>query len=119
MKLLKIYEYPNCSTCKKALKFLLNHRYAAERVNIFETPPSKAELKKMLVFKGGDFRKLFNTAGRVYQEENLKEKLKAMTEEEALNLLAANGRLIKRPFLLLEKTGLVGFDATEWTKVLE
>lgn len=119
MKVLKIYEYTNCSTCKRALRFLLNNRYAVERVDIFRDPPSRSELKKMIAFQGGDFRKVINTAGKVYQEMGLKDKLKGMTEDEVIALLATNGRLVKRPFLLTEKAGLVGFDNAEWSKVLK
>ncbi len=118
MKVLKLYEYANCSTCKKAFKFLVNRRFAVERVDIFQNPPSKAELAQMLKFQEGNIRKLFNTMGHVYQESGLKDKLPQMSEKEALDLLASNGRLIKRPFLLLEKTGLVGFHASEWEKAL-
>lgn len=118
MKVAKVYEYENCSTCKKALKFLANQRYAVEKIDITTNPPSKAELKKMVGFVGGNYKKLFNTAGRVYQAMNLKEKLPSMSEEEALDLLAKNGRLIKRPFVLWEDKGLVGFDPKEWTKAL-
>lgn len=72
----------------------------------------------MLTFYGGNFKALFNTAGKVYQEMNLKDKIKTMTADEALDLLSKNGRLIKRPFLLLEKNGLVGFDDARWKKIL-
>jgi arsenate reductase (glutaredoxin) len=81
-------------------------------------PPSRKELAQMLTFYGGNFKALFNTAGKVYQEMNLKEKMSKMTADEALDLLSKNGRLIKRPFLLLEKNGLVGFDDARWKKIL-
>lgn len=117
MKIVKIYEYANCSTCKKALKFLLNQRYATERIDIIQNPPSMSELKEMLSFQGGNVKKLFNTAGRVYQEMNLKDKLSSMTEADALKLLSTNGKLVKRPFVLFEGKGLVGFEPSEWKKV--
>ena len=96
MKLIKVYEYTNCGTCKKALKFLANRRFAVEKIDIFTQPPSRAELKKMIEFQSGNFRRLFNTSGKVYQEMGLAEKAKSMTEEEALSLLSANGKLIKK-----------------------
>lgn len=117
MKVVKIYEYANCSTCKKALKFLLNQRYATDRIDITKKPPSLEELKEMLQIQGGNLKKLFNTAGRVYQERNLKEKLDKMTEAEALKLLSQEGRLVKRPFVLFEGKGVVGFDPKEWKKI--
>ena len=119
MKTLKLYEYSNCSTCKKAFNFLLKNRYSVERVDIFQNPPSKTDLAKMVKFQGGNFKKIFNTMGHVYQENGLKDKVATMTEAEAIDLLASNGRLIKRPFLLLENAGLVGFHASEWEALLK
>lgn len=111
---LKIYEYPNCSTCKKALKFLAGQGVEFEQKNIVETPPSVAELKAMAGYYDGNFRKLFNTSGVLYKEMKLSEKVGAMSESEALALLAKHGKLIKRPFLLAAKSGLVGFDEKLW-----
>lgn len=116
MKIVKVYEYANCSTCKKALKFLLNQRYATDRVDIVKTPPSLDELKQMLAIQG-NIKKLFNTAGHLYQEMNLKDKLPKLSEDEALKLLSQNGKLVKRPFVLFEGKGVVGFDPAEWKKV--
>jgi len=118
MKVLKMYEYPNCSTCKKAFKFLVNNQFAVERVDIFKVAPSPTELKTMLQYLGGNLRRLFNTTGTLYKELKLSEKLPKMTEEEAIQLLASNGRLVKRPFLLLDGKGLVGFHESEWKKTL-
>jgi arsenate reductase len=113
MKKLKIYEYAGCSTCKKALKFLDARGVAYEKVDITTQPPSSSELKAMLVWKG-DVRKLFNTSGLVYKEMRLSEKLPDMSEKEALALLAKNGRLVKRPFVLGAGWGTVGFKEDEW-----
>ncbi len=119
---MKIYEYNGCSTCKKALKFLKDRGLKFEQIAIVETPPSKVELRKMLGFlreQGGDFKKLFNTSGVLYREMKIADKLKAgMTEAEALDLLAANGKLIKRPFLLTGTAGAVGFKEDEWKKLV-
>ncbi len=115
MKTLKFYEYRLCTSCKQALKFLTNHRYAVERIDIFTQPPGLDELKRMLVFQG-NIRALFNTAGRVYQAQFLKDKLPKMSEDEALALLASDGRLVRRPFLLTDKLGLVGFNKEVWQK---
>src|SRR5262249_40435484 len=114
MKKIKIYEYAGCSTCKKALKFLDQKKVAYERVPIVERPPSAAEIQKMIDLKGGEFRKLFNTSGQVYREMKLGERVASMSCEEAVKLLAANGKLIKRPFVLTEKDGVVGFNEPEW-----
>lgn len=114
---IKIYEYKNCGTCKKALKFLDQKKVPYEKIPIREKPPSKAELKKMLGYVG-DLKKLFNTSGQDYKSLNLKDKLPQMTESQALDLLASNGNLVKRPFVLTEKSGWVGFKEEDWKKVL-
>ena len=117
----KIYEYKQCSTCVKALKFLDAKGVEYERVPIVEKPPTKTELKKMIGFlkeKGGSFKNLFNTSGQLYREFDVSSKLKAgMGEAEALELLSANGKLVKRPFLLTDDFGVVGFKEDEWKKL--
>ena len=110
---LKVYEYEGCSTCKKALKWLDAKGVAYQRVPIVETPPSAAELKRMLQLKG-DLRKLFNTSGILYREMKIGEKLPAMSEADAIALLSKHGKLVKRPFVLLEDKGLLGFKEDEW-----
>ena len=113
---LKIYEYKNCGTCRKALKFLAANGVEFTTVPIREQPPTKAELKRMLKIYGGDFRKLFNTSGRDYNKLSLNEKLPRLSEGAALDLLASNGNLVKRPFVLTADGGLVGFKEAEWAK---
>jgi arsenate reductase len=114
---MKVYEYEKCSTCKKALKFLNDRKVKYERIAIVEKPPTLAELKKMLAFQGGELRKLFNTSGQVYREMGLSTKLPSLTEAEALQLLASNGKLIKRPFALSATAGTVGFQEAEWKRL--
>jgi arsenate reductase len=118
MKNVKIYEYSKCSTCRKALSFLDRHNVAYEKVSIIETPPTRTELKKMLALQGGNLRKLFNTSGEVYRAMKLGEKLPSMPENEALDLLASNGKLVKRPFALAGDKGLVGFNEDDWKKLI-
>jgi arsenate reductase (glutaredoxin) len=117
VKVVKFYEYNQCSTCKKALKFLVNSQRAVERHPIFTEPPTKDELRKMVKVYGGNFKKLFNTAGHVYQEQKLAPQVAKMSEAEAIDLLASEGRLIKRPFVLFDDTGVVGFQPDEWKKL--
>lgn len=112
---LKVYEYSGCSTCKKALKFLDAKQVPYEKVDITSVPPSLSELKAMLGHVG-ELRKLFNTSGLVYKEMKLSEKLPTMSEKDALGLLAKNGRLVKRPFVLGSGFGMVGFKEDEWKK---
>ena len=116
---LKIYEYKNCSTCQKAIKFLDQKGVKYERLPIVDHPPSPQELKQMLLFlkaNGGSFKNLFNTSGQQYRELGISEKIKdGMTEEEAIKLLSKNGKLIKRPFALSDKKGIVGFKEEAWS----
>ena len=112
---MKLYQYPNCSTCRKAIKFLDQQGCDFTAINIVEQPPTKIELKAMLASYDGNIRKLFNTSGMQYRELNMKEKLPQMTSAELINLLADNGKLIKRPFLLnAAKNGIVGFNEADW-----
>lgn len=113
-----IYTLKNCDTCRRAVKWLAARGIGFEERPIRETPPGIAELKKMLKALGGERRRLFNTSGREYRELKLGEKLAALSDAEVFTLLAGNGSLVKRPFLLTPKTGLVGFDESEWTKTL-
>ena len=110
---IQVYEYEGCSTCRKALKFLDARGVAYRVVPIVETPPSKAELKAMLKF-AGELRRLFNTSGVLYREMGVGEKLKTLSEDDALALLAKHGKLVKRPFVLLKDRGLLGFKEAEW-----
>lgn len=118
MKLAQLYHYPACSTCKKAIQFLDKNKIAYQKIDIVENPPSLQELERMLKLIQGDLKKLFNTSGVMYREMGLSEKLKNLSESEALTLLSKNGKLIKRPFLLTQKGGLVGFRENEWKEQL-
>ncbi|MGZ5125709.1 MAG: Spx/MgsR family RNA polymerase-binding regulatory protein [Burkholderiales bacterium] len=115
---IRIYEYAGCSTCKKALKYLDAKKKNYEKVPIVEQPPTVSELKTMLGYlkaSGKTFRNLFNTSGEQYRALKIGDRIKAgMTEQEAIALLAKNGKLIKRPFLLTDKGGATGFQAETW-----
>ena len=86
---------------------------------IRETPPNGSELKRMLKWKQGQIRKLFNTSGLDYKKLNLKDKLTSMTEEDAIHHLSSNGNLVKRPFLIVENYGTVGFKESEWDDIFK
>lgn len=116
--MLKVYTYANCDTCRRAVKWLRAHAQGFEERAIRETPPSPGELRKMLAAQGGELRKLFNTSGRDYRDQKLGEKLPAMSEAAALALLAENGNLVKRPFLLGSDAALVGFEEKGWAAAL-
>jgi len=111
---LKVYEYKNCGTCKKALKFLDQKKVIYEKIPIREQPPSEKEILTMIDTFEIDPKKLFNTSGSDYRELQIKDKLESMTKKEIISLLASNGNLIKRPFVLSDKFGLVGFNEEEW-----
>jgi arsenate reductase len=112
----KVYQYPKCSTCRKALAWLDAHQVRYESLDIVTTPPKKAELKRALA-AGVPLKKLFNTSGQSYREGGWSEKLGKATEAQALEALASDGKLIKRPFILVDDQVLVGFDEAAYRDV--
>ena len=114
--MLKVYTYAKCSTCRKAVKFLRDHHIPFEELPIRETPPPLAELKFML--EGRSVKALFNTSGLDYKALGLSGKLPGIPEAEALSLLARNGNLVKRPFVIGKDVRLVGFDEEAWKSAL-
>ena len=116
---MKLYQYPKCSTCRQAIKFLDESNIEYQSINIADKAPSKKELKLMLAAYDGELKKLFNTSGLVYREMKLKDKLANMSVSEAVDLLASNGMLIKRPFLLDGDNGIVGFKADQWRALIK
>ncbi len=110
---IKAYMYDKCGTCRKAKQWLANEQVAFEEIPIVETPPGKEELRRIWQQSGLDLRKLFNTSGQLYREMNLKERLPQMSEEEMLDLLASNGKLIKRPLITDGERVTVGFKEEE------
>lgn len=112
--MLKFYAYKGCDTCRKARKDLETRGIPFEKIAIRETPPSKAELQTMLAAYEGNLKKLFNTSGGDYREQKIGDKLPLMSDAQAIDLLASNGNLIKRPFMIDPAKGFcqVGFKAT-------
>ena len=117
MKYLLI-EYPSCSTCKKAKKWLDQHHICYETRHIVENNPTKEELKEWMKKINAPIKKFFNTSGILYREQNLSKRLPSMTEEEQLSILASHGMLVKRPILIGENNILVGFKEEEWKQQL-
>lgn len=112
-------EYPPCSTCKKARAWLDAHGIAYTARHIKENNPTYEELKQWLAVSGLPVKKFFNTSGLQYKALGLKDKLPAMTVEEQLQLLATDGMLVKRPFVVTEDGKvLTGFRETEWEQAL-
>ena len=111
-------QYPPCSTCQKAKKWLDDHGIAYTDRHIKEDNPTYEELKQWYQRSGLPLKKFFNTSGLLYKSLNLKDKLPTMTEEEQLRLLATDGMLVKRPVIVTENGILTGFRAAEWEKNL-
>ena len=111
-------QYPPCSTCQKAKKWLDAKGVSYTDRHIKEQNPSYEELKEWYEKSGLPLKKFFNTSGLLYKSMNLKEKLPAMTEEEQLRLLATDGMLVKRPLVIKGDTVLTGFKEAEWEKIV-
>ncbi len=116
--IMRVYHYPRCSTCRKAVSWLEAHGVEHELVDIVVNPPGAAVLAEVLRKSGLELKKLFNTSGEVYRRDGYKERLKTMSEQEALNALAADGKLIKRPLLLGDELALVGFREASYAAAL-
>lgn len=110
-------EYPKCSTCKKAKKFLKDNNLDFETRNIVTETPTEQELTEWIKQSGLPINKFFNTSGLLYRSMNLKEELKNCTDEEKIRLLCSNGMLIKRPILIKGDKILIGFKEEEWNKL--
>lgn len=115
---MKVYSYKGCGTCRNALKYLDAKKIKYELLPIREQPPAVAELERMLSLYKGELKRLFNTSGHDYKALNIKDKLPKMTVQEALVMLSKNGNLVKRPFVLTAKGGVVGFKPEEWANIL-
>ena len=118
-KMNKLYCYPRCTTCKKAIKWLEENGINYEYKHIVEETPSKEDIKKYYKESGLPLKRFFNTSGNVYKELNLKEKLAEMSEDEQFELLASNGMVLKRPLLVGKDFVLVGFKEAEWIEKLK
>ncbi|MBM6839667.1 arsenate reductase family protein, partial [Clostridium saudiense] len=109
--------YPKCTTCIKAKKFLQNKNIDFSERHIVEENPTKEELSKWIKQSNLEIKKFFNTSGKLYKEMGLKDKLKVMTDEEKIDLLATNGMLVKRPILIQDNLVLVGFKEDEYNNL--
>lgn len=111
-------EYPKCSTCKKAKKWLDDHDITYMDRHIVEDNPTYDELKEWYIRSGLPLKKFFNTSGMLYKEQKLKDRLSEMSEDEQLHLLATYGMLVKRPIVVTDDGILVGFKEAEWEDLL-
>ena len=111
-------QYPPCSTCQKAKKWLDEHGVTYTDRHIKENNPTYEELKEWHRRSGLPLKRFFNTSGLLYKSLNLKDQLPAMSEEEQLRLLATDGMLVKRPILVTENAVVTGFREAEWEKMI-
>lgn len=107
-------EYPKCTTCKKAKKWLEDKGIVFEDRHIVENNPTAEELKEWHKKSGLPLKRFFNTSGQIYRQNNIKDQLPSMSEEEQYALLATNGMLVKRPIIVGEDYVLVGFKEKEY-----
>ena len=111
-------QYPKCSTCKNAKKWLDENKVDYIQRNIVEECPTYEELKEWIDKSNINNKKFFNTSGNLYKEMNLKEKLESLNSDEQIRLLSTNGMLIKRPLLISNNKILVGFKVKEWENII-
>lgn len=112
-------QYPKCGTCQKAGKWLKNKGIGVTSRDISKDNPNKTELSKWIKKSGLPISKFFNTSGRIYKENNLKEKVKSATENELIDILASDGMVVKRPLIIADDFVLVGFNEEEWSERLK
>lgn len=106
--------YPKCGTCQKAEKWLKANGIEYTYRPIKEENPSKAELTEWIAKSGLPISKFFNTSGLLYKEYNMKDKVKTLSEDELIDILASNGLIVKRPVLIAGDKVLVGFKEEDW-----
>ncbi len=114
---MQFIEYPKCSTCKNAKKFLEERKISFVDRNIVTDTPRQEELRLWQQKFKIPIKKFFNTSGLKYKELNLKEKLSNMSDDEKIELLSSNGMLIKRPLLVDDNFILIGFKEDEWSEI--
>lgn len=114
---IQFIEYPACSTCRKAKKYLMEAGMELEVRHIVNDPPTVEELRTWWKRSNLDLKKFFNTSGNLYKELHLKDRLKDMSEEEQLQLLSSNGMLIKRPIVVCDKGIFLGFKEDIYKKI--
>ena len=107
-------EYPKCSTCKKAKKWLDDHNIKYEDRHIIDNNPTFDELKEWYHKSNLDIKRFFNSSDMLYKEMNLKDKLPNMNEDQMLEILSTNGMLVKRPLIISDDVILTGFKEKEW-----
>lgn len=118
MSRLTLYAHPKCTTCEAARDWLTKQGLAFVEKDIRTTPPSVSELRAMLKAQGGKLSRVANTSGIEYRAQGLAAKLPALSEDDALGLLASNGMFVKRPFLIGPRVAFAGFKEPAWAAAL-
>jgi arsenate reductase len=113
-----VYHYPKCSTCRKARKWLQDHKLAHSESDLVATPISLAKLRDLHKRSGLPLARFFNTSGESYRAGNFKERIKSMSEAEVLSALSKDGKLVKRPIVDAGDVVLVGFDEAAYAREL-
>jgi arsenate reductase len=114
----KVYQYPKCSTCRKALQWLDRRGVAYDKTDLVASPPSATALRDLHRRSGLPVSKFFNTSGESYRQGKWKDRLPDLSDAEALAALARDGKLIKRPIVDTGKEVLVGFDEAAYARTL-
>ena len=117
MKQATIYQYSKCSTCRDAVKHLKGNGYELSSIEIFDHPPDAQTLAALITKSGLPLQRFFNTSGEVYREMNLKDKVGLMSDEEKIQLLSSNGRLIKRPIVTSGDIVTVGYKKEQFEEI--
>ena len=112
-----LFEYPRCSSCQKAKKYLESKKFNFGVRNIVIDKLNINELDRLIQKSGKDINKFFNTSGLKYRELKLKDRIQTMSYEEKLQILSTDGMLVKRPLLELGDKVLIGFKEKEWNNV--
>ena len=115
--MLTFYHYARCNTCVKAKKYLVSKGYSLKEIDITTSPPPTSELKTFIAKSGKPYTDFLNRSGTQYREKNMKEKVKRLSENEIVDMLASEGRLIKRPIVTDGTKVTVGFDESEFKRV--
>ena len=108
--MIRLYYYNRCGTSRKAKKFFDDHEIKYQLVEIVDEPPTKEELREMVIKSGIELKKFFNTSGQSYRDIGMKDKIKNLREEELLEILATDGKIIKRPLITDGTTVTVGWN---------
>lgn len=112
-------QYPKCSTCRTAAKWLNENGVDFVSRDITLNNPSEEELRHWIPLSKLPVKSFFNTSGRLYREMNLKERIKTSDDDELIAILSTNGMIVKRPLIISDKFVLVGFNEDEWSEKLK